>query len=1109
MERPDVSAALDVLKDFQRKTADFVFQRMYCDDPPARRFLLADEVGLGKTLVARGVVARTIEHLWNNVPRIDIVYICSNSDIARQNINRLNVTGTKEFAQPSRVTLLPMILKKLNDDQRKLNFISFTPGTSFDLKSRLGIISERVLLYWLLREAWSFKGEAPQNLFEGYATRASFKHEVENFNRSQVDPELFKLFQTAVEERPDLRNRFDELCERFGGAREDPSVEDSSSRTALVGELRNLLAKTCLDALQPDLIILDEFQRFKYLLDGKSESGQLAQDFFRWENARVLLLSATPYKMYTLDDESDTDDHYSDFLNTYRFLNGGDAGVSEFEKLLRTYRREIFKLAGGAPTQLRELKREIEERLHRVMVRTERLSIAKNRNGMLRPVVSTATRLDAHDVDDYLGMQRVSRFVEEGDTLEYWKSAPYLLNFMDDYQIKESFREAAADPRRSKGLAAEMERTQGLLLEWSDIERYREIDPSNARLRALYEDTVDKGVWKLLWMPPSLPYYEPAGVFQGVSAINTTKRLVFSAWKVVPKVIASLLSYEAERRMMLSEGTAAENTTEARARRHGLLRFSRDGERLTGMALLGFLYPSDALARTCDPLTLGRESRFGGDTVELPVLRRLAEERVGELLERLKTEPMGMRLVEIAESGPADEGWYWAAPILLDRLLDPETTGGWLRRGECALSWAGKTRTAEEEDTGMDVESETSAWAQHVEKARTACRGGKDRLKLGPMPADLVKVLALNGLAGPAVSALRALGRACDVDPRSRSYALKSALKTGAGSVAWALRGLFNLPEVMALLHGLNRAEPYWERVLEYCADGGLQATLDEYVQTLRESLGLIGRAPEESIEAIAEEMCKAITLRTATLRVDEIRQENSAIWIGEKKRTMHARFAVRFGQKDTDDSKEGDRTEQVRKAFNSPFWPFVLATTSVGQEGLDFHQYCHAVVHWNLPSNPVDLEQREGRVHRYKGHAVRKNVARYTGLRGLPPSEIEPWAELFKIAKAASGRDSDISPYWVFTTEGGALIERHVPAIPLSRDLERLGELLRALAIYRMVFGQVRQEELVAYLRTHMSEERVAAVISELRIDLSPPLSSTCQDGPRLSPVTSPSHGN
>lgn len=31
-------------------------------------------------------------------------------------------------------------------------------------------------------------------------------------------------------------------------------------------------------------------------------------------------------------------------------------------------------------------------------------------------------------------------------------------------------------------------------------------------------------------------------------------------------------------------------------------------------------------------------------------------------------------------------------------------------------------------------------------------------------------------------------------------------------------------------------------------------------------------------------------------------------------------------------------RAEQLRTAFNAPFWLFVLVTTSVGQEGLDFH---------------------------------------------------------------------------------------------------------------------------------------------------------------------------
>ena len=72
------------------------------------------------------------------------------------------------------------------------------------------------------------------------------------------------------------------------------------------------------------------------------------------------------------------------------------------------------------------------------------------------------------------------------------------------------------------------------------------------------------------------------------------------------------------------------------------------------------------------------------------------------------------------------------------------------------------------------------------------------------------------------------------------------------------------------------------------------------------------------------------------------------------------------------------------REAFNSPFWPFVLATTSTGQEGLDFHLYCRDIVHWNLPSNPVDLEQREGRINRYDGLSIRPRTTRAGSLSCL-----------------------------------------------------------------------------------------------------------------------------
>jgi hypothetical protein len=126
--RPDAEAILGGLKDFQCRTVDYVFERMYAASEPTTRFLVADEVGLGKTLVARGVIAKAVDALWKDVRRIDVVYICSNADIARQNIRRLNVLEDEGFALASRITLLPTQIQDLK--HRRINFVSFTPRTS-------------------------------------------------------------------------------------------------------------------------------------------------------------------------------------------------------------------------------------------------------------------------------------------------------------------------------------------------------------------------------------------------------------------------------------------------------------------------------------------------------------------------------------------------------------------------------------------------------------------------------------------------------------------------------------------------------------------------------------------------------------------------------------------------------------------------------------------------------------------------------------------------------------------------------------------------------------------------------------------------------------------
>jgi hypothetical protein len=48
--------------------------------------------------------------------------------------------------------------------------------------------------------------------------------------------------------------------------------------------------------------------------------------------------------------------------------------------------------------------------------------------------------LHAVDVRAFLGAQSIADSVDQGDVVEYWKSAPYLFNFMDDYALKKAFK---------------------------------------------------------------------------------------------------------------------------------------------------------------------------------------------------------------------------------------------------------------------------------------------------------------------------------------------------------------------------------------------------------------------------------------------------------------------------------------------------------------------------------------------------------------------------------------------------------------------------------------------------------------------------------------------
>lgn len=1041
--------ALAGLKDFQRTTVEYVFQRLYGSDSTSR-FLVADEVGLGKTLVARGIIAKTLEHLQDKVDRVDVIYICSNAAIATQNVNRLNVSDTEGFTIATRLTYLPKQVRSLRNN--KVNFISLTPGTAFDhARSRGGHADERAILYRMLHDLPLAQNERRKrlrvgllNLLQATAGKKNWRAKAKNLPASELDLDLSKAFRRAVLEETELYADLKEGCDRFARYRDYSRIpwEDSELRYNLIGRLRSKLASVCLSALEPDLVILDEFQRFKNLLDGDDEASMLATALFEHLDVRVLLLSATPYKMFTLDQETEEDDHYPDFIRTLNFLFNDPAKVDVVKTLLSAHRTTLHASANGA-VGLPQKKAELEQALLKVMCRTERVATTRDHNSMLREIERVAP-LKPADLQHAATADAVAVCVKAGEPIEYWKSVPYLINFLKHYDLRHKLDAQLSEP--SDALRGALQSANGYLLSKDKFESYESIDPANPRMRLLFEDTIEKGMWQLLWMPPSMPYVEPGGAYRDKG--NLTKALVFSSWSAVPDAVASICSYEAERHMLAGNTVSH---SELYDKIKPLLRFAvaSSDNRLTGMPVVAWLLPSPTLATQIDPLEIAL--RHG------PLSARELKNEVKAVCRDLIN-----ALPEGKEGSRADERWYWAAPIIIDchnGLLD------WCKSES---GWRSAT---------PDHESGTR-FRDHLDLLINVAEGN---LTLGPMPDDLADVLCDLALAGPGVCALRALRRIAgglEID--------NSTLLSAAARIASGFRSLFNMPETIAMLRGAGE-ETYWRLTLQYGIDGNLQAVLDEYVHVLRESLGLQEHSQQEQVAAIAECIQSVLSLRTAQIRIDEIKSGGEGFVVDDF--NTRCRFALRFGDIRDDNNQALVRADSVRDAFNSPFRPFVLASTSIGQEGLDFHTWCHAVVHWNLPSNPVDLEQREGRVHRYKGHAVRKNVAERYGLRAL--SEFhdggDPWQTLFRVASEgkASGL-SDLVPYWVFE-EGSARVERRIPLLPYSKEVGKLKRLKQGLALYRMVFGQPRQEDLLFSLSQNGNHE-VADFASWL-ISLQPPL--------------------
>lgn len=971
------------LKDFQRATVDRCIE-LYKNGQ--NRVLVADEVGLGKTLIAKGVIVKLAN--WHQSKLDDdlfkVLYICSNADIANQNIRKLKTHDkvTVDGVSDTRLSMQHLkIFEQENDPALRegyIQLIPLTPATSLKVSNSSGIVQERALIYSILRRTKPFSEWDAELEIIMRAGADGFKNWAKDWIESRVtacddnsDGEYTRLVCSELMESigPSLVNDLLEQCKNVKEDKYDYLIGRN-----LIRSLRILFAQISIRRLNPDLVIMDEFQRFRELITATpdSEVDLLTNAFLKQSGVKTLLLSATPYKLYQTLEESannNEDEHYKEFLEVMKFLFNSKSKFSSFKNVWSNF--SVFLREAHLDTDsIINVKSAAENGMYSGVCRTERLLIDAAGSAIDDSSSKRSIEVSSKDIISFIEAERVAQSVSATlhIPVEYVKSCPYLLSFMEKYQYKKTLE------RLKPGFNLSSRKV--LFIDGNKMKRYEQLPANNARLESLIEIAFKNNAEKLLWVPPSLPYYRPSGVFRNIN--HFSKTLVFSGWEMVPRMIACMLSYEAER-LTIGKIYAKEVDKSRKGYFPGakIPRFPR--RRLVSGRERPLTVASQFLADAYTPTQhMGKSIKQIKNTV-----RAIIEKQLNRLRKQY----------HVSTSGANDPNWYWVAPLLFDdeRVEIPERK----------------------------------------------------------MPADLADVLTNMAIASPAICAMRLLGD-----------------KEMAKEFAKEISNMFDSPEAIAVVElAYGRSEDaHYKNVLKYCVDGNFAAVLDEYAHML------------DTIDA--ENLNAGLKATTASYPIDTYTSFSNGN--SKQKISMRSHFAAGFYQTKSND-KTLQRKDNLRTAFNSPFRPFVLATTSIGQEGLDFHNYTRRIMHWNLPHNPIDLEQREGRINRYKCLSIRQSLAdKYNKCK----FHSDVWSEMFELAlKEKDGKIPELVPYWCLPGGGDIKIERIVPMYPFSRDKAVYDRLIKILSLYRITLGQARQEELLEYLFHNCNEDN----LKDYFINLSP----------------------
>lgn len=991
------------LKPFQAATVKAAFSALTDRRRKVNRFLVADEVGLGKTVVAQHVLKRLIDA--RSEP-LKVFYVCSSLSIAGQNRARLlqvlpEAERSLAVCEVDRLTLLPA---SAPPSHRQLRLYTLTPDTSVPVRQgrrRDGRQEERALVQALIEDAYpdliGNMGWGPDFFRRNAESRWSTLLDAQR--QRIAGGRLRSAFKDAVRQAFDLQPQ--QWLQR--------RLRDFDDSLEVIARFRNALAIQALNQLRPDLVIFDEFQKFRDLIDESLDdaAARIVQILRGDEGSALLMLSATPYSLLTTrQEDSSGAAHHSQLLDLVSFLYGrGETGNRKADECRQAFSQLEHAFYQGAfqTAEAQEAVRQIERLLRPVIARTERMMHPLGRQD--GGTSSLPANLVASDFRAYRHFAGCLDTIDRTFAAAYWSSIPLPMQTMGSrYQAWQRAQDTV-DPH-APGLSSDHR------------DRFEHQAPwPHPKLRSLF-NLVTPSTLSLPWIKPSLPWWPMAGPWKAAAA-DRGKVLLFSRFRAVPPAVSALLSYEMERQHVRRSGLAYADVSKRRM-------LQATGER---MPLLAAFHPCPFLVQGIDPLE-AKSPSIG-----------LIRKSIRRQLTRTLTEELGVEIQP--RTGRPRPVWQLLAGLECQAGTFVESISAW------QSLWRRMRATPE----GTSADAEGSALTGLAKLLETWSKvGTKPILEITPAELDL---LSQHAWSAPGVVLGRALVRHWSdaSDATNFGYVLEAS---------W--QGLRNYLDQRWFASVLGGSERNYLRSLQGAVvDGNLESVLDEWFWMLKTTAGRQGRELCDEVVGIAR-------LRGSDVRFHELGAKGEHF-------SLRAHAALPFvdarqASIDLDADARPLRNDELRRAFNSPFYPHVLATTSVGQEGLDFHAWCRTVLHWDLAPNAADLEQREGRIQRFAGLAIRREVAKCAGKAALDatPSRCSPWANLELAAERDWSDDSGLAPWWVFAD---AQIERFVPDIPTSEQRARLEQLHAQRGLYRMVLGQPHQEDLMAVLRRQLVEGR------------------------------------